>query len=86
MQSNITASLFIALLIFGVISAAPSHEKTHKKCSDKLYLAMKSLCSYRGYSEFLRNSATKCCQDNCEISEMMALCVVAPNFDDDLLH
>ncbi|EFO91388.1 CRE-INS-12 protein [Caenorhabditis remanei] len=78
--------VFIAVVaLFGESDGAPSHHKKHSKCTEKLYTALRSLCSYRGESEFLRTSASKCCQSNCDLSEMMTMCVVAPNFEDDII-
>ncbi|PIC46755.1 hypothetical protein B9Z55_006345 [Caenorhabditis nigoni] len=78
-----TLALLVTFFVFLTLSnGAPSH---HHKCSEKLYSALKKLCSYRGESHFLRKSAEKCCEHNCELSDMMTTCMVAPSFDDDLL-
>ncbi|CAL2033363.1 unnamed protein product [Caenorhabditis brenneri] len=77
--------VIVVCALFGETNGASLHHKKHSKCVDKLYTALQSLCSYRAESEFLRNSASRCCHSNCELSEMMTMCVVAPNFEDDLL-
>uniref|UniRef100_A0A1I7UHC4 INSulin related n=1 Tax=Caenorhabditis tropicalis TaxID=1561998 RepID=A0A1I7UHC4_9PELO len=82
----ILAVVLAFLLVFDQVNSAPAHHrnKKHTQCESRLYKTMLTLCNHKGNPKIMKETAERCCVDNCDLIEMMSSCQRKSEDEEDL--